>query len=138
METLSFLRSLVADENVSLEICSRIHLIIKLQVIRSLHLNFTILSCLSPAEATELLERIRCGSPYLNQVYAWDEYFMQSLETSTSQQCNRTSVNGITSGVGATIPSLGTATNGLYLHYFYMIMNVLLNLKHTQKFHPRP
>ena len=109
------------------EICSWIHLTVELQVIRSLHLNFAILSCLSPPEANELLEHIRCGSPYLNRVYAWDEYFMQSLETSTSQQHNQTSVNGITSGVGAAIPSLGTVTNGLYLYYFYVIRNVLLN-----------
>ena len=102
METLFFLRSLVADENVSLEIFRRIHLTVELQVIRSLRLNFAILSCLSPTEATELLERIRCGSPCLKQVYAWEEYFMQSLQTSTPQLHNQT-FNWNTYGETATI-----------------------------------
>lgn len=126
METLFFLRSLIADENVSLEICSQIYLIVELQVIRSLSLNFAILSCLSPTEATELLERIRCGSPCLKQVYAWDEYSMRSLQTSTPQLRNQTSFNGDTYGETATISSLGTVTNGLYLYYFYVIRNILL------------
>ena len=37
---------------------------------------------------------------------------MQSPETSTSQERNQTLINGITSDVGTTIPSLGTVTNG--------------------------
>ena len=50
-----------------------------------------------------------------------------SFETSTSQQRNQILVNGITSGVDTTIPSLDTVTNGLYLYYFYVMRHTLLN-----------
>ena len=52
---------------------------------------------------------------------------MQSPETSIPQQRNQTLVNGIASGVGTTVPSLGTVTNGLYLYYFYVMRHALLN-----------